>query len=60
MQCTAYTAPFDVRMFPKEDGSDNVVLQPDVFVVCDKDKVFIKTISFSPNTHFSSHHATMF
>jgi len=39
-KCTAYIAPFDVRLFPKEDGSDNVVLQPDVFVVCDRDKVF--------------------
>jgi len=39
-KCTAYIAPFDVRLFPKEDGSDNVVLQPDVFVVCDRDKAF--------------------
>jgi len=39
-KCTAYIAPFDVRLFPKEDGSDNVVLQPDVFVVCDRDKTF--------------------
>jgi Uma2 family endonuclease len=39
-QCTPYMAPFDVRLFPQEDGSDNTVFQPDVFVVCDKDKVF--------------------
>jgi Uma2 family endonuclease len=38
--CTPYIAPFDVRLFPKEDGSDNTVYQPDVFVVCDRDKVF--------------------
>jgi len=38
--CTPYIAPFDVRLFPQEDGSDNTVFQPDVFVVCDKDKVF--------------------
>jgi len=41
-KCTAYIAPFDVRLFPKADGSDNVVLQPDVFVVCDSEKVFGK------------------
>jgi len=39
---TPYIAPFDVRLFPKEDGSDNTVFQPDVFVVCDRDKVFGK------------------
>jgi len=37
---TPYIAPLDVRLFPKEDGSDNTVFQPDVFVVCDRDKVF--------------------
>jgi len=41
-KCTPYVAPFDVRLFPKEDGSDNVVFQPDVFVVCDSEKVFGK------------------
>ena len=38
--CTPYIAPFDVRLFPEEDGSDNTVFQPDVFVVCDRDKAF--------------------
>jgi Uma2 family endonuclease len=41
-KCTPYIAPFDVRLFSQEDGSDNTVFQPDVFVVCDKDKVFGK------------------
>jgi len=39
-KCTPYIAPFDVRLFPQEDGSDNTVFQPDVFVVRDRDKVF--------------------
>ena len=37
--CLAFIAPFDVRLSPEEDESDNVVLQPDVLVVCDRDKI---------------------
>jgi len=39
-KCRPYIAPFDVRLFPEEDGSDKIVLQPDVFVVCDEAKTF--------------------
>jgi len=42
-KCTPYIAPVDVRLFPQADGSDNVVFQPDVFVVCDPDKFFNRT-----------------
>ena len=38
--CTPYIAPFDVRLFFEEDESDNVIVQPDVFVVCNPEKVF--------------------
>jgi len=37
--CEAFIAPVDVRLFPEEDESDNTVVQPDVFVVCDESKI---------------------
>ena len=37
--CRVYTAPFDVRLFPKGDETDRVVIQPDVLVVCDREKL---------------------
>jgi Uma2 family endonuclease len=37
--CQVFAAPFDVRLFPKEDESDDTVLQPDLLVVCDKSKI---------------------
>jgi Uma2 family endonuclease len=37
--CEVFTAPLDVRLFPKEDGSDDTVVQPDLLVVCDRSKI---------------------
>jgi Uma2 family endonuclease len=37
-QCKVYPAPYDVRLFYKEDGSDNTVVQPDISVICDEMK----------------------
>ena len=37
--CEVFSAPFDVRLFPQEDGSDTTVVQPDILVVCDKSKL---------------------
>jgi Uma2 family endonuclease len=37
--CQVFAAPFDVRLFPKEDESDDTVLQPDLLVICDKTKI---------------------
>jgi Uma2 family endonuclease len=37
--CQVFAAPFDVRLFPEEDKSDDTVLQPDLLVVCDKTKI---------------------
>lgn len=37
--CEPFIAPFDVRLFPKDDETDDTVVQPDVFVVCDKSKL---------------------
>jgi len=37
--CKPFIAPFDVRLFPKEDESDDTIVQPDVFVACDRNKL---------------------
>ena len=37
--CKAYLAPLAVRLGAKEDDSDDTVLEPDVFVVCDGTKM---------------------
>ncbi|MDR0495496.1 MAG: Uma2 family endonuclease [Treponema sp.] len=37
--CRVFAAPLDVRLFPQEDNSDDIVLQPDLLVVCDKGKL---------------------
>jgi len=37
--CRAYIAPLDVRLFHEQDESDKTVVQPDVLVVCDRDKL---------------------
>ena len=36
--CEAFIAPFDVYLYEEDDSCSNV-FQPDVFVVCDKDKI---------------------
>jgi Uma2 family endonuclease len=37
--CKVYPAPFSVRLFPEEDGSDDTVVEPDITVVCDPSKL---------------------
>jgi Uma2 family endonuclease len=37
--CKVYVAPFTVRLFPRRDGSDDTVLEPDITVVCDPSKL---------------------
>ena len=37
--CTAFGTPIDVRLFPKSDNSDDVIVQPDLAVVCDDKKL---------------------
>jgi Uma2 family endonuclease len=34
----AYPAPYDVRLFYREDESDDIIVQPDIVVVCDEKK----------------------
>ena len=37
--CRPSAAPFDVRLFYEEDESDDTVVQPDLVVVCDPEKL---------------------
>jgi len=37
-ECKVYPAPYDVRLFYEEDERDDTVVQPDVSVVCAKEK----------------------
>ncbi|MCL2127699.1 MAG: Uma2 family endonuclease [Treponema sp.] len=37
--CKVFPAPFDVRLFYEEDESDDTVVQPDISVVCDREKL---------------------
>jgi len=37
--CEVFLAPMDVRLFPQDDDLDKDVVQPDLFVVCDKEKL---------------------
>ena len=37
--CRPFAAPFDVRLFYEENESDDTVVQPDLVVVCDPDKL---------------------
>jgi len=37
--CQLFSAPFDVRLFYKADESDDIVVQPDISVICDRKKL---------------------
>ena len=37
--CQVFYAPYDVRLFYEEDESDDTVVQPDIMVICDNDKI---------------------
>jgi Uma2 family endonuclease len=37
--CKVFPAAFDVRLFYKEDESDDTVVQPDITVICDAKKI---------------------
>jgi len=37
--CRVIAPPFDVRLFYEEDESDDTVVQPDLVVVCDREKL---------------------
>lgn len=51
-QCKAYYAPFDVRLFEREGDRPedvDVVLQPDLLVVCDKNKIDHRGVHGAPD-----------
>ena len=37
--CRIFPAPYDVRLFFREDGNDDTVVQPDITIICDKKKI---------------------
>jgi Uma2 family endonuclease len=47
--CQVFAAPLDVRLFPKEDNSDETVVQPDLLVVCDKSKLAKGSVNGPPD-----------
>jgi Uma2 family endonuclease len=47
--CGVFSAPLDVRLFPREDHTDDTVLQPDLFVVCDKTKLSKSSCDGAPD-----------
>ncbi|KEO81977.1 Uma2 family endonuclease [Tumebacillus flagellatus] len=49
--CEVFSAPFDVRLFAEGKNDDEVfdVVQPDVFVVCDKNKIDHRGCNGSPD-----------
>ena len=58
--CKVRPSPYDVRLFYEEDETDDTVVQPDLSVICDKDKLgkegcrgapdFVVEILFPSNT----------
>src|SRR5699024_9348292 len=50
-ECEVYFAPFDVRLVAENKSNDNItnVVQPDLTVVCDKDKLDDQGCSGSPD-----------
>ena len=47
--CRVFAAPLDVRLFPEEDNSDNTVVQPDLLVVCDREKLGKGSVNGPPD-----------
>ena len=45
--CKVFTAPFDVRL--NADSLDDIVVQPDILVVCDKSKLDGKSVVGAPD-----------
>ena len=47
--CRVFGSPLDVRLFPKEDKSDNTVVQPDLLVICDQSKLDKGSVNGPPD-----------
>ena len=48
-KCKVFPAPFGVRLFPKKDKSDKTVFEPDIVVVCDREKLDEKGCNGAPD-----------
>jgi Uma2 family endonuclease len=46
-QCRVFVSPYDVRL--KDNGFDDTVVQPDVFVVCDRNKITRTYLNGAPD-----------
>jgi Uma2 family endonuclease len=47
--CQVFAAPLDVRLFPREDQSDDTVVQPDILVVCDRTRIGKNSVDGPPD-----------
>ncbi|MCL2809601.1 MAG: Uma2 family endonuclease [Treponema sp.] len=47
--CRVFGSPLDVRLFPKKDKSDNTIVQPDLLVVCDENKLEKGCVNGAPD-----------
>jgi Uma2 family endonuclease len=47
--CRVFAAPLDVRPFPEETRKDDTVVQPDLLVVCDSDKLSKGSVDGPPD-----------
>lgn len=47
--CRVFAAPLDVRLFPREDKSDDTVVQPDILVVCDRTRLGRNSVNGPPD-----------
>ena len=49
-KCVPFVSPIDARLEYRADGSDKTILEPDVSIICDKDKLTgMKTINGAPD-----------
>ena len=47
--CQVFAGPLDVRLFPENDFSDDTVVQPDLLVVCDRNKLGKGSVNGPPD-----------
>ena len=47
--CEVFAAPFGVRLFPREDKSDDTVVEPDIVVICAPGKIDVRGCKGPPD-----------
>ena len=48
-QCKVFSAPLDVRLFPRDGDLDDTVVQPDIVVICDREKITRRCCEGAPD-----------